>query len=288
MTSIHLSIAGISSQIRFIGNKDFYREVINRYKNFLLSPDNTKKAVNLSVQLIKSHPHDTTDDPLYVNEIKDRIAINSNGISCRIYKYDGQWKGSGIIEENIYQFDTFLRLLWSHLLIKNQGFLIHSCAITHKNRGYLFAGKSGKGKTTLANKSPRSQVLSDEIVAIKIIKDRPYIVSTPFWGEFRKGRNPILCPLASIYFLQKGKEMKLLSLSPKHLIQKILKNVLYFGRSGSSARELLSLLSEYLLNIPAYRISLARDTEYSTLIKTISQVATHPVYTEHSECVREK
>ena len=177
------------------------------------------------------------------------------------------------MEKNIYQFDTLLRLLYSHFLIKDGGFLIHACGINHKNNGYLFAGKSGSGKTTLARKSPFLNVLSDELVGLRLTGGKPLLMGTPFCGEFRKGGQPVSCVLNGIYFLNKDASPKLIPLPPSLALKKLFKLMLFFDKGSDSVintQKLLRLAGRYLLNKKTYQINLAKKTSYKTILKMIS------------------
>lgn len=55
-----------------------------------------------------------------------------------------------------------------------------------KNKGFLFVGSSGRGKSTLANlfkKEKDAEILNDDRVAIRKIKSCFWIYGTPWHGE---------------------------------------------------------------------------------------------------------
>ena len=83
----------------------------------------------------------------------------------------------------IYSFDSFLRILYSLILVQEGGFLLHAASVVRDGQGYAFMGKSGAGKSTIAAHSPEQSVLSDEISLIKKVEADYRLYSTPFWGE---------------------------------------------------------------------------------------------------------
>lgn len=84
-----------------------------------------------------------------------------------------------------YPFDELLMI---HLLSSGKGVVAHSCGIKINNRGLLFVGSSGKGKSTIANifKSVKGAViLNDDRVIIRKIGSRFWIYGTPWHGDAR-------------------------------------------------------------------------------------------------------
>ncbi|MFH1231914.1 MAG: hypothetical protein V1709_10515, partial [Planctomycetota bacterium] len=282
MTFIHLNICGITSEIKLSGTNNCYNEIRKRYQKFLCSSNKHRPNLRISLKTIRLHRNNLPDEVPLINECNNTLRIKGRGFDCRISDKNGYWNGNGIVDDNIYQFDSLLRLLWSQILLLNDGFLIHSFGANFNNKGYLFPGPSGSGKTTLAKKAPYSDVLSDEVVGMRIIKGQPYLMGTPFWGEFQKGGQPVCCPLCGIYFLKKNKPVGLKPLITTLVTKKLLKLVLFFGNQSvsggsnksmviNSVQKLLNVIDRYLTKIPAYQINLAKNTRYETIMKMITR-----------------
>ncbi|MEW6027512.1 MAG: hypothetical protein AB1599_09500 [Planctomycetota bacterium] len=270
MASICLGICGITTRINLINAVGFHLDIRKRYRNFL-KPGHRLLDIDLSIRITDNIGDAET--PPSVSMANKTIRIRGSRITCNIHRNRGRWKGSGSIEENIYQFDTLLRLLYSHIMLKDNGFLIHACGIRNNNDGYLFAGRSGSGKTTLARKTPYQDVLSDELVGLRLSDSNPVLMGTPFWGEFQKGGQPVSCALKGIYFLSKGIRPKLIPLPPVLALKKLLKLVLFFGKgvhSATATQKMLHSAAGYLLGKGAKQINLAKNTPYKTVLRMIS------------------
>jgi len=84
-------------------------------------------------------------------------------------------------DQHLYPFIfAALYLFSSYIHLKNNACLIHSAGISVGKDGIIFAGASGAGKTTLAKKFGLLNVLSDEAVSIKKIKNEYWMIRTPF------------------------------------------------------------------------------------------------------------
>lgn len=73
-----------------------------------------------------------------------------------------------------------------NLLAKGRGLIVHACGVHDGNKGSLFIGTSGAGKSTIANlwKSKKDAViLSDDRIIIRKMDGRFWIYGTPWHGD---------------------------------------------------------------------------------------------------------
>src|SRR4029077_10511811 len=127
-----------------------------------------------------------------------------------------------------YALDSLLRILLTAVLLPRHGFLLHAASVVRDGRAYIFAGRSGAGKSTVASLSPAGSVLTDEISLLRFTDGRWQAHGTPFWGEFRaQGRNQHY-PLAGVYSLVQAPEDRVQSISKKEILRALLPCVLFF------------------------------------------------------------
>ncbi len=114
------------------------------------------------------------------------------------------------------QVENFFRLLVAYRLLELGGVLFHSAGVVSDQRGFLFMGHSGAGKTTISRCSLATgrQVLSDDMNALCPLGSdpgsgsdpgAPAVEKLPFAGDL--GRTPTArqrYPLAGLYRLKKG------------------------------------------------------------------------------------
>ncbi|MGB0035547.1 MAG: hypothetical protein WBP79_08750, partial [Candidatus Acidiferrales bacterium] len=53
-----------------------------------------------------------------------------------------------------YALDSLLRILLTMILLPRRGFLLHAATVVREGRAYVFMGRSGAGKSTVASLSP--------------------------------------------------------------------------------------------------------------------------------------
>ena len=105
-------------------------------------------------------------------------------------------------------FGPTIELLMVNYLAQGGGVIIHGCGIKKDDRGLLFAGESGAGKTTMAriwSHVPDIEVLSDDRTLIRKKDDHFVMYGTPWHGEGKFG-SPGSVKLDQIYFINHAGE----------------------------------------------------------------------------------
>lgn len=163
------------------------------------------------------------------------------------------------VAPNPYSFDSALRVLYSWALSKNQGLLVHAAGLLHLGRGFIFPGKSGKGKSTLVKSLGKSDALSDELVAFKFIRSKPFLFSTPFWGELSRQGGQRRAPLAGIFFLNQNPKTYAEPLAPKQAARKLLETVLWFDPSAAATGKVLDCAAKLVESVPCFILNLRKN-----------------------------
>jgi YD repeat-containing protein len=152
--------------------------------------------------LIDAHPLTVTGTDKTVRlqrwDLNARLAAKTHAAGRRV-----RWVGKGRCAANPYSLDCVLRVVYSVLLPREDGLLVHSCGLRHAEIGVVFPGASGLGKTTLARKAPDADdVLSDELIALRRTDEGWRVHGTPFWGDFARGGISLRSwPLRALAFL---------------------------------------------------------------------------------------
>ncbi len=92
-----------------------------------------------------------------------------------------------------------LLLIW--LLARRGGILVHGVGIVDGAQGYLFAGNSGHGKTTMARLWPEgTTILNDDRIVVRPREGRFWMYGTPWHGDFQQV-SPDTFPISKLFFL---------------------------------------------------------------------------------------
>lgn len=187
-----------------------YTESFAAYFGIPSSKKNTDLKINLSFDF---HTEEIEiPDSLFMNKqisgnkfviagnvISGHMDRSSKTIDLHVKKGLTQGSASRVFEQILYQ--AYYSSCFDE---PNDSFLIHGSGIIHGGKGYLFTGKSGSGKSTIAELSSEHTVLNDEICLISYTSGMPYIESTPYNG-YCKIKKRGKAPLCSVFLLKHGK-----------------------------------------------------------------------------------
>jgi hypothetical protein len=165
-----------------------------------------------------------------------------------------------------YALDSLIRILLSVMLLPRRGFLLHAATVVRDGRAYVFTGRSGAGKSTVASLSPAGSVLTDEISLLRCYGSGWHGHGTPFWGEFRAAGLNRSFPVAGIYVLVQAPENRVEPLLPREGLRAILPNILFFSSNKPMTEELLHVLAEASEAIPFYRLHFRKDPTFWKVI----------------------
>jgi len=157
--------------------------------------------------------------------------------------------------------NSFLRFIYSVILLKEQGFLVHASGLIKNGVGYIFPGKSGAGKTTITQLSPNATLLSDDLPLVKVGAP-PSIFGTPFWGGLAVAGEQTSAALGGIYFPVKDKEKYVERLTAKKVLEKLLSNTVFFFKKDEFSKQLFKLCFDLATSVPGYELHFSPDPSF--------------------------
>jgi hypothetical protein len=165
-----------------------------------------------------------------------------------------------------YDLDSLLRILLTAVLLPRRGFLLHAASVVRDGRAYIFAGRSGAGKSTVASLSPTGTVLTDEISLLRHLDGCWQAFGTPFWGEFRAAGMNCHFPIAGIYFLTQDRQNRFEPLAAKQMLRALLPCVLFFSSEKQANEALLCTLLDLAEHVPGHRLHFRRGPDFWRVI----------------------
>jgi hypothetical protein len=163
-------------------------------------------------------------------------------------------------------------LLLIHLLAGGRGLEVHACGVVDSSgQGYLFAGQSGAGKTTMARLWQKAEgvqgviVLSDDRIILRYLSGRFWIYGTPWHGEAGLA-SPTRAPLKAIYLLRHGPSNRLVSLRRSDAVARLLAcsfPPFYHSRGLDFT---LGFLEQLLEAVPGQELSFTPDESVLPLV----------------------
>jgi len=253
--SVMLDIGGISVLI-LSGNQEFIAQTKERYANFIAS--GLDPSLKIEVEILPSRNLKTNPAP--AAESPDASFDNSKGRwTIKWHDLFGEFdlrkgKGKFSCSPGPSGLNSFLRFVYSLILLKEPGFLVHASSLIRSGGGYIFPGKSNAGKTTITQLSPDTTLLIDDISLIKIVNGASVAFGTPFWGALAVGGENVSIPISGIYFPVKDKKNYVQKLSPRQALEKLLPNVVFFASDSEFSKQLFNLCYDLVTKVPAHEL----------------------------------
>jgi len=181
----------------------------------------------------------------------DGMALSASSQEARFY---------GV--KNEYALDSLLRVLLSWKLAGRHGFLLHAATVVRGGMAYVFTGRSGAGKSTVASLSPVGTVLTDEVSLLRFENGEWRAYGTPFWGEFRAAGSNSSAPIRGLFRLVQAAEYRVTPLRPREMLRALLPNVLFFSPESEANRRLLEILGQAVDSISGYELAFRKDPAF--------------------------
>lgn len=241
--TIQLEIAGICVEYR-LGSEKLARDIRHEMGEFL-----SGEPAELSLDLSPLQEHRSPGWlPLSLTEEGNEFRVDRHDMSCRIDLSSG--RGCGEMAENTFAFGTFLRGLYSRLLLDRQGFILHASAVIRNGQAYAFTGPSGSGKTTIALLAEENRLITDELLILRrSAGGEVQVCGTPFIGDSVQTGLNIRQPLRRLFYLHQALENRIEPMKLKRAITLAMGQVMFFDRSPQQMTRLLDLLGQLLAGL---------------------------------------
>jgi hypothetical protein len=162
------------------------------------------------------------------------------------------------------------RTLFSIIIVKKGGFLLHASAIADDNYSYVFCGPSESGKTTIARLLQEKDVLTDETAAIVNKDNRHYAYATPFFGELRGVSKNRGAPIKAIFFIHQSNGFSHRVINKSEAMRCFLHNIILRGRNLDLTEKVLDNVSNLIGTIPCYDLYFKPEAELWRYINGIA------------------
>ncbi len=151
------------------------------------------------------------------------------------------------------------------------GLVIHSCGVLDGDRGYLFAGVSGAGKSTTAkiwSAVPEAVVLNDDRIILKRIGEQVWMQGTPWHGDF--GRVSVeSVPIQKVFILKHHSQNQVLELSPAKLAQQLFIRSFPPYWDEVKLDRMLQVLDQICQKLSGYELGFLPDTGVVEFVRSL-------------------
>jgi hypothetical protein len=164
--------------------------------------------------------------------------------------------------------ENYLRVLYAWLCLDQSGVLLHASGVISKDKGFVFFGHSGSGKTTVSRLSLDRTVLSDDLVIIKeSASGKFWLYGVPFRGDFAEGpRVNANAELAAVFALVKDQEHRVDPLPLPEAIARLAACVPFVMAQPTQSARVVEICTRLVTSVPVRALHFARDPGFWKVI----------------------
>lgn len=203
-----------------------------------------------SFKWIISHLPDS-EHPLWT--VRFNTDFTEGIVYCGKHMMDSNGKSAFLCNPFAYPLDQILMM---HFLALNSGMLIHSAGWRVNDSGWIFAGKSGAGKSTISNlivAEIGASFLSDDRIVVRKIGQEFLMYGTPWPGDAGYAVNESV-PLKGIFFLSKGSQNIIKQLKPSDAIARLMPVVSIPWYDREKVELMMDFCDTMMGSIPMYEL----------------------------------
>ena len=261
---------GLKGSLRIVSSHDIERYIPPNYREYVSESVSPRPFITLYLDIA---PPGT-------------VSLQGSFISRDDFSFVIDRRNNAVLGKVLaspYSIDSLVRVVYSIMCVENSGLLLHSSGVAVGERAFLFAGKTGAGKSTvikklagLKNTGQEIKFLSDEILLVEKNHDGGFSsFATPFWGELNPAdftyHHHGGYKIRRMFFLRKSSRTFVRKMSPDEFIKNLLQNALFFSKDVSSAGKILCIADGLSKNIDACELFFRKDFSAEELYENFMQ-----------------
>jgi hypothetical protein len=161
------------------------------------------------------------------------------------------------------------RVLFVNIVNHGLGLMLHACGVAVEGKGYVFAGPSNAGKTTLArlwDAFSGATILGDECLILRRKGKRFWMYGTPWVGEAGLF-SPLGVPVERIFFIDHGQRNLVSPISANKAVEKLLAQSILTPYDGFAVEFGLDFCLDFVSRVPASELGFVPDRSAIQLLQ---------------------
>jgi hypothetical protein len=247
LESLNIVIGGLAIEVT-ASDATFIEMLSGQYGEFV--DVDTCAAIRLDVDL--------TDEPLADADADVQVSREAGIWKLSRGDFDARYdpvRRYGTVRQsaNRHSIDSVIRIIHTLTLAQEGGFLLHSASAIRNEHAFLFAGRSGVGKTTLSRHAPGdAYLLSDEVSYVRKSGGVFLAWGTPFTGELGTPGVNCSAPVEALCFLRQASENRMVTVEEPEALRLLLGNVLFFANDPELVRQVFESAGEFVAAVKTF------------------------------------
>lgn len=292
MFFLDFGVAGHRFRLCFHEDDEPYKDLLPSYAPFLLKTADVPMLFSMEIGpgLVNT---DAEGDKLgqfdcngimhgiyrTANGYKIVIGNMTGGVSCALQTSKDFSKCFATLEgetsNRAFGINNAIMIAFAFAGAYKQTVLMHASVIMNKNKGYLFLGKSGTGKSTHSRlwmqHVPGSDLLNDDNPAVRVVRDKVYVYGTPWSGKTPCYRN-LYTEVGAFLRLKQAPENVISREMPVRAFASVLSSCSTMLWDKESYNSICGIVEDIIKKVPAYFMACRPDKEaaelsFSTIVR---------------------
>ncbi len=182
-----------------------------------------------------------------------------------VWADDNGYTAHFLANDDAISFQTMFFIVVSHVLSELRKQLLHASGVLVNDQVWLFSGKSGSGKTTIATelRGIGDTFSVDKVVLFVNDKGRLCAYPTPFSDIDDVSCCTKPAPVAGIVFIEQAKKTTVTKLSTVVAMVNVLKNTSVLPNISAEKRQsILDFTTHIISAVDCYKMEFSRDAEF--------------------------
>jgi hypothetical protein len=269
--SIRLRIGPII--VELVSDYSILSRLHNLYSNFIVCEEANIRLIIRSEHII----YDCADKISFNTMMNDGTMDSSGAYMRASYNFEDKVgvayfpqrnsdveRNKRILEGIFY----YMHVFFTYILFEKGCLLIHASCIVKDGKGHLFAGESGSGKTTIAEKAIKNgmKILGDESICVDVANRKMY--STFFKRNF----DSEIADFGSCSFISKALKLEKFPISNMEATYQMMGKVHLLNFLDRTIpiqilRRITNLCSELAKNLPMYIVKSRMEDDVRVMIQ---------------------
>jgi len=156
------------------------------------------------------------------------------------------------------------------LLAQGRGLMVHACGISDRGHGYLFAGNSTHGKTTMARLwKDQAVILNDDRIILRPHEGRFWMYGTPWHGEY-DGVSPQGVALEKVFFLHHADENRAVAQHGMTAASMLLTRCFPPLWDAAGMEFTLDFCAQVIEHVPCYELGFVPDGDVLDFVRCVT------------------
>ena len=256
---VRLSIGNLDIDLNFDSGplSEYFAGV---YSSFL-QPDRAGYPVNVSWTAIWPQT-----EPIQI-----KTNIKQKALELTAVGYEGRIEAEGAQLElstgaPFLGVDYFVRTVTAFLAYQAGGMMFHGAGILRGEKGYIFFGHSGSGKSTVAGFSAEDVVLNDDLLILHPLPDAWMMYATPFWNPTQVKPTNGEGEVHGLYRLVKDTSIFVERMSSGQAVGELAASTPVFPAESDQAQVILERCLQLSQCVPVYRLHFQKNDNFWSVI----------------------